>query len=444
MQRIEQQNRDVTAAHATAPGRPYVTLVYFSGFDATSTPGGLVAQREALAGVAAMQRREFTRAGVLVRILVANGGAQMLHGRDVTRMLANLAAQDSSVIGVLGLGQSRQSTIDTIKELTIAGLPMIASALTADTVANSSPMYYQVLPQNRREAEVGAHYAHDMLLRESLLARRVRIIHSNDRTDTYSRTLAEDAAASFAQIGFTIEPTAYYKPSTPPPEYDPIVENAPAPGEVGRDTCGFDGLVFYAGRTQEFGPFLSSIHASCRQKPAILAGDDVSNYVADPDKRTQSQSVTFDYISLAVGQQSCEGPSNSDLYTTLQELFPEDCASGLDPSLDGHAALAYDATWTMIIAVQHLLDDGVQTITPAAVWHAISGISGKKRSLQGETGTIDFDPTIDGTVEGHVPVDKAIAILKVTGPGDRKPSLQASCGQQSAKQWCPANRPADT
>jgi ABC-type branched-subunit amino acid transport system substrate-binding protein len=462
MNRIKEQNRSVADVLAADHSRRLITLVYFSALSPTNAPDGLVSQREALAGVAALQKQQnHTSSRLLLRVLVANGGVRMKHGTDVAGELAELAKRDPSIVGVVGLGQSRQPTKETINRLTAAGLPMIASALTADNIADS-PLYYQVSPQNKREAAVAARYAAEKLLPERGITPRVRIVQSNDENDYYSSTLAEDALKSF-QEKFRVESVVRYKPTSEPPDYKAIPGDAQPPGKVGRDTCGFDGLVFYAGRTEDFREFLEPVKLNCdvHERPTILAGDDVSRYVADPDKRKQLSVVEFDYMSLAVGQQSCDefdsqangqpGPSNtSELYDTLRELFPDDCKGGIDPSLpkgridpslDGHAALAYDATQAMVKAVQDLISNGVQTITPAAVWHAISEIRGNNH-LQGASGTIDFDPAFEDTINGHVPVDKAIAILRVSGADERKPDPKAYCGKaqgRSPEQWCPTS-----
>jgi hypothetical protein len=435
---VAEQNVAAAKAHADDPQRPYITLVYLSGFSRARVPEGLVAQREALAGVAAMQRRQLHggSSDVLVRILVANAGAKLQHGTYVARMLGALAARDSSIVGVVGLGQSRQPTIDTIEELTKAGLPMMAAALSADPIAERSPMYYQVSPQNRREAAMAALYARNILGLGHSLDPQVRIVQSNDLEDTYSRNLADDVEYSFKGLDVKVAVERHtYQPDPPPAQEAQIKDNAPAPRTLGRKTCGFHGLVFYAGRTQEFDSFLDGIQERCPyDPPTILAGDDISNYVADWDKRIR-YSIPFDYFSFAIGPSSCDVGS-SPLSGILKELFPEDCRpGGFDPSLDGHAALTYDATHTIVAAAQYLYDDDVKTITPGAVWHAITGISGARR-LEGEAGAIDFG----GVVDGRIPVNKAIAILRHT---DSRPLIeQAFCGKRSprkAKEWCPTD-----
>jgi hypothetical protein len=438
LREIAKQNSEAAKAHDDHPQRPYITLVYLSGFRRASVPEGLAAQREALAGVAAMQRRQLSGSSsdVLVRILVANAGATLRHGTDVAKMLRELAARDSRIVGMVGLGHSRQPTIDTIEELTEeAGLPMMAAALSADPIAGHSLMYYQVSPQNRREAAMAARYARELWRLGRLRAQQVRIVQSNDREDIYSGNLADDVEKSFKQpdVGFTVERHPYRPDEVPTQEAQSTV-NEPGPRVRGRQTCGFKGLVFYAGRTQEFGSFLDGVREGCRDRPpTILAGDDISNYVADPNNRDRN-SIPFDYFSFAVVPSSCAAGS-SQLYDVLRELLPKDCGQGgFDSSLNGHAALAYDATQTMVTAAQHLYDEGVRTITPHAVWHAITGIP-SARALAGETGTIDF-----GGEGGQIPVNKAIAILRLT---DSPPPIpRAFCGQhgqRQAEKWCPTD-----
>ena len=141
----------------------------------------------------------------------------------------------------------------------------------------------------------------------------------------------------------------------------------------------------------------------CRDTaPKIIAGDDVARYVADPHNRSRYWPVTFDYFSLAGGEAACR--DNHVLYSTLKRFLPNDCADGFDLSLDGHAALAYDATWTMVVAVQRLIEEGAP-VNRGTLLYGISKISGD-RPLQGLTGNIDFGGN------RQEPLDKAISILR--------------------------------
>jgi hypothetical protein len=93
------------------------------------------------------------------------------------------------------------------------------------------------------------------------------------------------------------------------------------------------------------------------------------------------------------------------VYRTIKRLFPFECGrtEQHDPSLDGHALLAYDATWALTVAVQDLAGAGIP-LSPGAVWRELSSLR-----LDGQSGKISFG----GGAQPQVPPDKTIAILRV-------------------------------
>jgi hypothetical protein len=431
--KVHEQNVTALGRHRANPKRPYVTLVYVAALTSTThPPSDLVTARERLEGVAIAQSRQLARTGddePIVRILIANGGTSMQHGPVMAQLIARMAADDPTIVGVVGLDQSRQPTIDVIAMLSRAGLPMVAATLSADRLPTVSPLYFQVSPQNVREADVAAWYADATVAPlGGPVARRVRILASADPQDVYSTNLAEDVSHAFQRVGFTLEPASFNPQGKEFPQ--------PSPKTAGENVCGYDGLIFFAGRQEDFEELLSGISTRCRpHPPRILAGDDVARYVADKKKRTAFSEIPFDYVSFAVGPgRTC---TTDDVYRGLHELFPDECGPDRDPSLDGGVDLAYDATLLMINAVTHLLQDRVP-LTSGGLWHELSSLP-----LSGESGDIDFG----GQSAVHVPVDKSIAILRVGDPGSadaadgqHAPKLRGFCGRHNGQQadvWCP-------
>lgn len=434
-QRIGAQNADAVRLHRENPRRPYLTLAYVSTLSTTtSPPGGLDAQRESLAGIAVGQYRQLQKNGPddpLVRILIANAGERMGSGEFVAELLGDLAAEDPSLVGVIGLEQSRASTIRTVEKLAEVGLPMISPALSADQIPQYSPMYQQVSPNNSREAAVAAAYART-LLDSGRIGPAVRIAYSSDPDDIYSSNLRDGVRAAFGAlaVGFAVEEAPFEPRSVDSVSGSPGAVSA---ARVGQQACGYRGLVFFAGRPEEFDAFLSSLNDHCRAAPpAILAADDISRFVADPDLRERYPAIPYDYLSFAVGSTHCD--PRSDLYSTLSKLFPEECRDGRDPSLDGHAALAYDALLCFLRAAAHLGDYGRGIpLTPGVMWHELSRIAGDS-ALDGESGRIDFG----GPGGAQVPDAKNIVVLRVSG-GSR-PMAVGACGRHGGRVpsvWCP-------
>lgn len=451
---IVRQNEQSSALHDANPQRPYVTIVFFSDLTPSTGPAaGRAAEREELQGIAVAQRRQLDKGNdfdPVVRILIANGGVGMRHGEFVAQQLGALAkTEDPPIVGVVGLAESRVPTEKTIRALANVGLPVVAATLSADRLANNS-MYYQVAPQNRRQAKVIASYA--AYLRDfkvaglggGTLTSSVRIFYSSDQDDTYSANLHDDLKLEFEARGFAVE-SFPFTPSGLNLRVLTLDGSDVGPASAaGRQNCDdYQGLVLYAARgIPDFAGFLAGVE-QCPTLPWIIGGDDVTRYVADPNLRRSQRAVPFSYMSFAVAPRA-SGEQEDNFYASLTQMFPFE-SSNEGRSLDGHAALAFDATQSLITAVQYLREGAERIpITPTAVWHELSDIHtaagdvSNTKALQGATGVIDFG----GDVRRHVPINKPVAILQVQG-GRVDTSNIEYCGElgtvesQLESAWCP-------
>ncbi|MEU9122625.1 hypothetical protein AB0C96_22640 [Streptomyces sp. NPDC048506] len=436
LQTIYAQNRRAEEAHRAAPQRPFVTLVHLSALLSVSgkPTGQLAYGREALQGAASAQSRQLRSTGPtepILRIFPANAGSGMRFGTRVVDVLDRLQRQDPSIVGVTGLDQSREATNRTIRKLTAVGLPMVATTLSADTLVRQSPMYFQVSPQNTREADVAAAYADHLVGRGAKKpTRTVRIIGSADPSDTYSRTLSEDVARRFRARGFTVATTLFTPP--PAPGEEPS-SDAPGPGTVGQRSCSYQGVVFFAGRSEDFESLLGGINESCNSDPPVLiGGDDVARLAADAERRGHYPGIPYDFLDFTLGSARCDG--TSELYAELSRIFHEECAKVPNSSLDGHAALGFDAVKLYVNAVKQLREEAAQMpLTPPAVWHAISGVHGDE-ALDGASGIISFG----GEVDRQVPLDKLLSVQHIDQVG--KPAQAGFCGRvggRTQSSWCP-------
>ncbi|MEV0408862.1 hypothetical protein [Actinoallomurus sp. NPDC050550] len=408
---ISQQNQASTAIHRLQPERPYVTLAYVAALTSREAyPTTLVAERETVEGIAAAQKlylQRTTPGAPLLNVLIANGAAGMAHGVEVTRMLAHLPA----VTGVIGLDQSRQNTINTIRALGAAGIPMVAAALTADQLPGSSPLYFQIAPQNKSSASAAADYATSALHGLSTM----KIYYSADPADVYSSNLDADLTASFHAKGLTID-QAQFRPMLA----QSITPSTPTAYQAGKSACGYRGLTYHAGRAEDFGDFLHGIYSACGSSPPrIMADDDVTRYVADPRLRHMYPSIPFHYTSFAIAPGTCPQAMTDTFYSTLDTLFPFECDS-TGRSLDGHAALGYDATLTVLTAVENL----ATTPTRSTLATALTGI---------HIGGAASAPITVG--QNHTPTHKMIAILTVAH--GQLPTAAATYGEPPTCSWCP-------
>jgi hypothetical protein len=357
---ILQQNQEAAQLHAAFPQRPYVTIADLeAATSANGTADGLTTQREGLEGVAVAQARQLDKSGnsdPIVRVLIVNGGQNMLQGGTVAQQLGALAARDPSLVGVVGLDNSSKQTQDTIEALGNAGLPVVSAPLSEDDLITDHPLYFQVAPQNSAEAAVAAAFAGT--LTGATVPRSVRIYYSDDATDTYSTNLRDDAMRTFKDRGFQVQAIAFTPSGAPVQDSvhtargDQLIGNA---NSAGLDTCQYNGIVFFAGRgVPDYGDFISSA-AQCLSRAVFLAGDDVSRYVADATARENTRALSYYYLSFAFAPpvNDLQGPQ-LDFYNTLYQLFPFENDPSTNRSLDGHEALSFDAADVLITAVSYL------------------------------------------------------------------------------------------
>lgn len=363
----------------------------------------------------------------------------MAYGQQIAAQLGRMSREVPEILAVVGLNESRQNTADTIAALGREGLPVVAATLSADTLINASQMYFQTSPQNIREASVAANFAQHLIDDQNQpLQRRVRIYFSDDIGDTYSQNLAADMKARFAGNGFAVESVAF-TPSGNRPGAGAADRVLNDPAVAGRDSCGFGGVVVYAARPlPDFQAFISGIGDGCRDTPPfVLAGDDVSRYVADRGISEDNRSVPFRYLSFAVAPEQADAvqPEAADFYQALNTLFPYE-GTNRGRSLDGHAAMTFDAAYTAVLAAGHLRRNDI-ALTGGHLWPSLLGMTdrnGAQRAYQGVTGSIDFG----GTVARRVPINKPIALI-LFRDGAPQPAETIICAEpgESSPQWCP-------
>lgn len=426
---IHAQNDEAERKHKLFPARPYITIAEVEATTSSDgTVDGLTAERESLEGVATAQRRQLDQSGdadPIVRVLLVNAGQGMQQAEVVAHRLGRLADADRSLVGVIGLDMSSTPTLRMVQALSAAGLPMVASTLSVESLTSGHPMYFQVAPTNTTEAQVVAKFAANRAQHDDSLPKTVRIYYSDDPADTYSADLRDSAQTAFGAKGFQVQTLPFI----------PGRANA-----SGRDTCGYNGFVFFAGRgVPDYGDFLGGA-AQCSSKAVFIGDDDVSRYVADAPKRQGNRALDFYYASFAFAPPIKERyGAELDFYQELEQLFPFENDPAQGRSLDGHAALAYDAAQVMITAASYL-HTGTEDlpITAGTVWREITDIhsSGNAhREIDGVSGIIDYG----GDITRQVPVDKPVDIMQVVH-GDVNPDIVGFCGNNGAHHtesgWC--------
>ncbi|MGW0178450.1 caspase family protein [Nocardia sp. NPDC003345] len=439
---IRDQNSWTADLHEQHPERPYFTLVNLQALTApkhgSGTAADLTAERESLEGLVVAQRKQIDAVGPgepLIRILIGNAGRGTAKGPKLAAQIVEAARTDPTIVGVVGFNMSNQATQDTVRVLAEGGIPMVATTLSLDSLADRNPLFIQVTPQNRREAATVAGFAANALTTPP----RVRIYYSGDESDLYSTNLRDDAGYWFGRFGFTVETNTYAPsglPATTSPGDDHAFGNA---FDAGTDICTGDGIAFFSGRgVPDFGEFLRGASTCEHRATTIIGADDVTKHVADPVARSREAlaGVPYYFVSFAPAPVTDSEPAAiaTRFYDLLRQRFAFEQEPESERSLDGHAALDYDGAQVYLTAVRelHRTSPGQQP-TLAAVSRQLTGLG----VLPGVTGTFHYGVR----PRPNVPRNKAVTILRVEN-GEVVRRIYAYCGDYpdrpfAAAPWCP-------
>ncbi|MET7865974.1 hypothetical protein [Micromonospora taraxaci] len=398
--------------------RPFLTLVYLGTLTGNLTRAdeeSYVSEREELEGMATAQYallKESASAdgAALLRIVVANGGRQMIYADRAVEMLAELAADDPTVLGVVGLVESRTSTARALRELNRVGLPVLAPTLSADRMDANSRLYLQISAPNTDQVEMVDAYAQQVLKVDEAHVYYTTLEGSTLTEDLYVGTLVDGLRQRFGP-----RLTRLDKWST---------------GDRLTDECGYPGLLFYAGRWTEFDGFLRALRECGGNPPRHLVTDDsVNRYMANPGLRAAAPgNLPVTYVSkaslatcaaLRAAQDRRDDDARATFLSWIQAddlLDPPRCRPETGHQVGERVSLAYDAAMMVIRAVESLAarlrhDDPRQRWEPTAVnpvaVHAEVLRQNAGQGYPGVAGLIRFTP------DSGVPVDKRLALLRV-------------------------------
>ncbi|GHJ06688.1 hypothetical protein TPA0907_10550 [Micromonospora humidisoli] len=405
--------------------RPYLTLVYLGTLTGNRTrvdEESYVSEREELEGLATAQYallKESAAAdgAALLHVVVANGGRQMRHAGPAVAMLERLAHDDPTVLGVVGLVESRTSTAAALRELNRVGLPVLAPTLSADRMDVNSSLYLQVSAPNRDQAAMIETYARQVL--------RVTEAHVYYTTGEAS-SLAEDLYVGTLVDGlrqrFGSRLTRLDEWST---------------GRRLTAECGFRGVLLFAGRWSEFDEFLRALKECGNDPPRHLVADDsVNRYMANPGLRASAPgNLPVTYVSKAAlatcaalrAAQAARDDARDSFLTWVGAddlLDPPRCRDGAGAPVGERVSLAYDAAMMMVRAVESLAarlrhaDTGrrwePRSVNPVGV-HAEVLRQNAAAGYPGVAGVVRYAP------DSGEPVAKRLALLRV----ERVPEVAA-------------------
>ncbi|MFC9651130.1 ABC transporter substrate-binding protein [Streptomyces sp. NPDC056937] len=445
LQQIERQNEEADSALAGRPaGDPRPgrrTVVYFgplTGGEDAEDPvrGGTLAE---LRGIALAQRHINTlalRSGerVPLRVLAANAGDRFKDAPAVADRIAELAARDPSIAGVVGFGQSRRNTYDAMRTLDAAGIPMVGTSGTADELLRQGEHYYQTAPTDARAAELMAAFAsHAGMTADGLTVRGVVLVA--DATDAYSNSLAASFRASYGP-GRT-DVLLYTPTDAPEPGAVPGAlggRSVPTVEDLAREVCRSvreepRTAVVWSARGSQLPLFLTEIARLSGDCPeiSVLGGDDVTTALTE-DRRLLDdfKGLTLFYASHGYAPAQAErSPEAAAFLTAYDRAYGRDRGAATWAMRgDGHVALAWDALRYLAEGVDQAWrttggrDDRLDRTLLQGVLYQGLGDGG----FDGATGRIDAHGAAGG---GRLTDDKLLAVLRGT---DDEPVTELLCG----------------
>lgn len=393
--------------------RPLITLVYLgdlTGHSAASGEVAYVSEREELEGMAVAQHARLetlssTYGQALLRIVVANGGSQMRYVDQTVEMLAELAREDPTVLGVVGLVDSRDTTANALRRLNEIGMPAVAPNLSADGMSRNSSLYLQMVAANTDQAKLVSEYATKVLkVDEVHLYYTTGDPPSRLEEDLYVKTLVE---AMQARFGERMTMRRFREGDSLMPE------------------CGYRGMLFFGGRYSQFDEFLVALRGCGDNPPAHLVADDsVNRYLANRQARaTAPGNLPVTYVSkaaLGMCSRLAVDPVTDETRRFLglirkPGLLPEArCVEGVNPQVGERVALAYDAAMMLLLAMEKLaarlsVDNrpvDPEAISPLALYTEVLR-QNAMAPYPGVTGPVRFNP------DTGEPMEKRISLMSV-------------------------------
>lgn len=418
--------------------RPLVTLVYLGTLTGNRTRAdeeSYVSEREELEGMATAQYallRESAGAdgAALLRVVVANAGQQMRHAGRAVTMLEELVRDDPTVLGLVGLVESRTSTADALRELNRIGLPTIAPTLSADGMYQNSQLYLQISAPNRDQVALIDEYARQVLRVGEAHVYYTTGENSSLDQDLYVGTLVTDLRQRFGTRLARMEEWRT--------------------GQRLTQECGYSGLLVFAGRWSEFDGFLRALKECGPHPPRHLVGDDsVNRYMANPGLRASAPgNLPVTYVSKAALATCATLRTARDQRDDVRGSFlswiqaddlldPPRCRDGGSVPVGERVSLAYDAA-TMVVRAVEGLAARLRHANPRQAWNPRSvnpvGVHTEVLRQNAENGYPGVSGLIRFAADSGEPVAKRISLVTVTRVTDvdTEPVEVFHCGTADA------------
>ena len=372
-----------------------------------------------------------------IRMLIANVGEKAEHWQQVAEMLnARVLDQDESLVAIVGLGQSLDTTKQFIEHIEagrrtapdqplppVSRLPMIATRLTADNLSTNPDQerivqgLFRISPTNSDQITAVAKY---------LTGTTTLIVQDTNHSDDYTLSLGAAVKRAFSSTS----PATLLESE----RYD---SSLPGIADAFKDMM--DGIcikgpqsIYYSGRGVDLPAFLSAVSGrACLDKEMdIFTGDDgvdltatLRQQIAAGNNQELSKDlnpangITLRYTNLAHPGAWAKSPDlfhpqaigrlNDPCSDCFSRLFPND---NLD---DGAAIASYDAVLVAVNAIRDGYSDKLPLGQGPGVARQQIYRFNSAAPVPGASGRIFFD-------EWGKPVGKPIPILQLNNDGSLK------------------------
>ncbi|MFF7314511.1 ABC transporter substrate-binding protein [Streptomyces sp. NPDC008137] len=421
--RIAGQNANVLALpHSrlrSSGGTPisgkYVTVVYAGPLSADPSDGSsLVKGAEELAGVYLAQAVINKNSSVKLRVLLANGGVDLGHQKEMAEQIAAYAAQDPTVVGVVGTGRDLKSSRATTRTLMEAGLPIVSGTNSATYLPREYANWFSLAATDQWQTEQLGLIAAQL---RTPGRRQYSLVLARDTAktdDLYTDEQARYGQDMLGRQGFTPLDQRRYTLSGGKPELRSHAQEICRGGRV-------PSVIYFAGRVEDIDPLMTQLgtEPGCAGTPlAILTGDDLSKADFTAGGQSVAPKVTLYHSALAELRTAA---TTTTFYLDASAHLPGLRDGNLrydSPALaSGQTALAHDATRALYWAATR--DDRPQS--RASTWVNLRNVK-----IEGmATGTIDFTRApLYGDRTGH-----SIVLKEVRRADDASSETRVVCSR---------------
>jgi hypothetical protein len=428
----EIQDNNYTIAQSR---RPAVTVIYLGALSVPNAGADdlLADVQGELAGIAIAQRRliknnkDGTR--LQMRILVANAGTEFTFADELAAAIVDRVDHDPTIVGAIGFAESRSGVKKAIERLSQRALPMISTAATFDALGRTgdsyAPSFFPLAPPNSELAKQAAYWARrgfpEVHMRGATTA---AVFTDTTASDLYSRDLGERFLKEFGNDATQI---AYSGAASLQPKVSTVCTAAKQPD-----------LIYFAGRSSQFGTFIDMMTSSQCHDITIMAGDAVAEYVNDrAEDLARNQRIRLVYTPLASpnGWQTVPKEYRTDFYGQLNDLVQQLGMAGSPVSRQPsaiYATLADDAATALMNAAQAAYL--AQHVASDARWSGKLDRGGILLALEelpafdGASGLVK----LHGAADQHHALDRPVLLVAVNEKGEQ--IVVAQCGRLYLKQ----------